>query len=133
MNLHEDISRIKEVMGLNESQEKVIDGIEELLNSKLNDIKSEALESFDLSDIDILNQIESLEKIKVIDFEKNRKISKDKSVPSIRVDLYVIDGSQSYADVIGEIERSIRPFIPNALIFVRDIIDTRDFGAGIDR
>jgi len=133
MNLYEDISRIKEVMGLNESQEKVIDGIEELLNSKLDDIKSDALESFDLSDIDILNQIESLEKIKVIDFEKNQKISKDESVPSIRVDLYVIDGSQSYADVIGEIERSIRPFIPNALIFVRDIIDTRDFGAGIDR
>ena len=133
MNLYEDISRIKEVMGLNESQEKVIDGIEELLNSKLDDIKNEALESFDLSDIDILNQIESLEKIKVIDFEKNRKISKDESVPSIRVDLYVSSGTQWYADVIGELQRSIRPFIPNALIFVRDIIDTRDFGAGIDR
>jgi hypothetical protein len=63
MNLHEDISRIKEVMGLNESKEKVIDGIEELLNSKLYNIKTHALESFDLSDIDILNQIESLEKI----------------------------------------------------------------------
>lgn len=132
MNLYEDISRIKEVMGLNESQEKVIDGIEELLNSKLDDIKSEALESFDLSDIDILNQIESLEKIKVIDFEKNRKISKDKSVPSIRVDLYVSSSSQWYDDVIGELQRSIRPFIPNTLIFVRDIIDTRDFGPGID-
>lgn len=133
MNLYEDISRIKEVMGLNESQEKVIDGIEELLNSKLDDIKSDALESFDLSDIDILNQIESLEKIKVIDFEKNRKISKDESVPSIRVDLFVSSGTQWYADVIGELQRSIRPFIPNALIFVRDIIDTRDFGAGIDQ
>ena len=133
MNLYEDISRIKEVMGLNESQEKVIDGIEELLNSKLDDIKSEASESFDLSDIDILNQIESLEKIKVIDFEKNRKISKDESVPSIRVDLYVSSGVQWYADVIGELQRSIRPFIPNALIFVRDIIDTRDFGPGIDQ
>ena len=133
MNLYEDISRIKEVMGLNESQKKVIDGIEELLNSKLDDIKNEALESFDLSDIDILNQIESLEKIKVIDFEKNRKISKDESVPSIRVDLYVSSGTQWYADVIGELQRSIRPFIPNALIFVRDIIDTRDFGAGIDQ
>ena len=133
MNLYEDISRIKEVMGLNESQEKVIDGIEELLNSKLDDIKSESLESFDLSDIDILNQIESLEKIKVIDFEKNRKISKDESVPSIRVDLYVSSGTQWYTDVIGELQRSIRPFIPNALIFVRDIIDTRDFGAGIDQ
>lgn len=133
MNLYEDISRIKEVMGLNESQEKVIDGIEELLNSKLDDIKSEASESFDLSDIDILNQIESLEKIKVIDFEKNRKISKDESVPSIRVDLYVSSGVQWYADVIGELQRSIRPFIPNALIFVRDIIDTRDFGPDIDQ
>lgn len=133
MNLYEDISRIKEVMGLNESQEKVIDGIEELLNSKLDDIKNEALESFDLSDIDILNQIESLEKIKVIDFEKNRKISKDESVPSIRVDLYVSSGTQWYADVIGELQRSIRPFIPNTLIFVRDIIDTRDFGPGIDQ
>lgn len=132
MNLYEDISRIKEVMGLNESQEKVIDGIEELLNSKLDDIKSDALESFDLSDIDILNQIESLEKIKVIDFEKNRKISKDESVPSIRVDLYVSSGAQWYADVIGELQRSIRPFIPNALIFVRDIIDIRDFELGID-
>ena len=133
MNLYEDISRIKEVMGLNESQEKVIDGIEELLNSKLDDIKSEASESFDLSDIDVLNQIESLEKIKVIDFEKNRKISKDKSVPSIRVDLYVSSSSQWYDDVIGELQRSIRPFIPNALIFVRDIIDTRDFGPDIDQ
>ena len=132
MNLYEDISRIKEVMGLNESQEKVIDGIEELLNSKLDDIKNEALESFDLSDIDILNQIESLEKIKVIDFEKNRKISKDESVPSIRVDLYVSSGTQWYADVIGELQRSIRPFIPNTLIFVRDIIDIRDFELGID-
>jgi|688.fasta_scaffold253228_5 hypothetical protein len=132
MNLHEDISRIKEVMGLNESKEKVIDGIEELLNSKLYNIKTHALESFDLSDIDILNQIDSLEKIKVIDFEKNRKISDDKSVPSIRVDLYVNSGMQWYADVIGELQHSIRPFIPNALIFVRDIIDIRDFGPGID-
>ena len=133
MNLYEDISRIKEVMGLNESQEKVIDGIEELLNSKLDDIKSEASESFDLSDIDVLNQIESLEKIKVIDFEKNRKISKDKSVPSIRVDLYVSSSSQWYDDVIYELQYSIRPFIPNTLIFVRDIIDTRDFGPDIDQ
>lgn len=132
MNLYEDISRIKEVMGLNESKEKIIDGIEELLNSKLDDIKSEASESFDLSDIDVLNQIESLEKIKVIDFEKNRKISKDKSVPSIHVDLYVSSSSQWYDDVIYELQYSIRPFIPNTLIFVRDIIDTRDFGPGID-
>ena len=65
MNLQENISRIQTMMGLNESVIEM--GIQKIIDSALEDLQDQAFE-MGLGEMDELDEINSVDKIKVTNF-----------------------------------------------------------------
>ena len=122
MNLQENISRIQTMMGLNESVIEM--GIQKIIDSALEDLQDQAFE-MGLGEMDELDEINSVDKIKVTNFVKNDD-------PVLYIDLYVNSDREDFDNIIPSMENEVEKYIGNIQIIVGNIIDTRTFGPGID-
>ena len=122
MNLQENISRIQTMMGLNESVIEM--GIQKIIDSALEDLQDQAFE-MGLGEMDELDEINSVDKIKVTNFVKN-------DAPVLYIDLYVNSDREDFDNIIPSMENEVEKYIGNIQIIVGNIIDTRTFGPNID-
>lgn len=110
------------MMGLTES--KMVDGIQRIIDNSLEALREES-EDWGLGEMDELDEIESVDKIKVTNFTRDE-------VPIIYVDLYVNSKRRNFDNIIGNMEYDVSRYIPKSKIFLMNIIDNRTFGPGID-
>lgn len=103
-------------------KEKIIASIQSYIDSEMRDLKEYA-DNGDLSYEETM-QVDSVEKIKVVDVEK-------KAGWVINVRVYT-KGRFTFDDVFYHISHEIRKYIGMNSINEIDIIDTREFGPGID-
>lgn len=122
MKLHENINKIKTMMGITES--KIEDGIQFMIDGVVENLQDESFE-FGLGEMDELDEINSIDKVKVTNFIKDE-------VPVLYVDFYVNSNRRDFDIVIGSIEYEVGKYIPKIQIILDNIIDTRTFGPGID-
>jgi hypothetical protein len=116
------VVRKKSTMGLNES--KIEKFIQKIIDNALKDLR-DSTEEMGLGEMDELNEINSVDKIKVTNVVKDK-------VFVIHVDLYVNTDRDDFDNIINEIEYKVGRFLGNVEIMVDNIIDTRTFGPGID-
>lgn len=121
MKLRENINKIKTMMGITES--KIEDGIQFMIDGVVENLQDESFE-FGLGEMDELNEINSIDKVKVTNFIKDE-------IPVLYVDFYVNSNRRNFDIVIGSIEYEVGKYIPKVQI-IANIIDTRTFGPGID-
>ena len=112
----------KSTMGLNES--KIEKFIQKIIDKSLEDIR-DSTEEMGLGEMDELDEINSVDKIKVTNVVKDK-------VFVIHVDLYVNTNRDDFDNIIYTIEYKVGRFLGNVEIMVDNIIDTRTFGPGID-
>jgi hypothetical protein len=112
----------KSTMGLNES--KIEKFIQKIIDNALKDLR-DSTEEMGLGEMDELDEINSVDKIKVTNVVKDK-------VFVIHVDLYVNTDRDDFDNIIYEIEYKVGRFLGNVEIMVDNIIDTRTFGPGID-
>lgn len=120
--LNEEISRIKNVMGITES--KITNNIQNIVTRSLEKMQDYTFE-MGLGEMDELNEINSVDEIKV------KNIVMDE-VPLLYVDIYVNSDRRDFDNVVSEIEAEVSRYLPKAQIIVDEMIDTRTFGPGID-
>jgi hypothetical protein len=112
----------KSTMGLNES--KIEKFIQKIIDNALEDLR-DSTEEMGLGEMDELDEINSVDKIKVTNVVKDK-------VFVIHVDLYVNTNRDDFDNIIYTIEYKVGRFLGNVEIMVDNIIDTRTFGPGID-
>ena len=113
---------MKSMMGLSESKFEI--GIQKMIDSALQKLQN-STEEMGLGEMDELDEINSVDKIKVTNFVKN-------DVPVLYIDLYVNSDREDFDNIIPSMENEVEKYIGNIQIIVGNIIDTRTFGPGID-
>ena len=122
MNLQEQISRIKEVMGMEDGPDKFMQVIQGTIDRYLNDLRIES-ESWGLGEMYELDELESIENIRLVDYNK--------TLMHFSIVLDVNAKRRAFDNITSGIEYEIRKLIPNAE-FDFKINDVRKFGPGID-
>ena len=115
MNLQENIHRIKEMMGITESN--IEGGLQIIIDSSLQKLQDDTSE-MGLGEMDELNEINSVDEIKITNFVKDK-------VSVLHVDLYVNSDREDFDNIIASMEYELEKYIGNILIIVDNIIDTR--------
>jgi hypothetical protein len=115
MNLQENISRIKKMMGITESN--IEKGIQLIIDSSLQKLQDDTFE-MGLGEMDELDEINSVDEIKITNFVKDK-------VSVLHVDLYVNSDRENFDNIIASMEYELEKYIGNILIIVDNIIDTR--------
>ena len=129
MNLQEEVSRIKEVMGINESSERLARTIQELIDKAFqeymdylnDDDDDEDSGFFDLSTIDFIHRLESLEKVQVDDIEREGDKLK------VYVNIHTNGDYENFGFIAREIEHNLKRFIPNISLVIRKVIRPERF------
>jgi hypothetical protein len=116
------LSTTQEMMGLTESNMER--GLQRMLDGALQKLQN-STEEMGLGEMDELDEINSVDKIKVTNFVKDE-------VPVLYVDLYVNSDRDDFDNIIYTMEYELEKHIGNIQIIVDKIIDTRTFGPGID-
>jgi len=116
------LSTTQEMMGLTESNMER--GLQRMLDGALQKLQN-STEEMGLGEMDELDEINSVDKIKVTNFVKDE-------VPVLYVDLYVNSDRDDFDNIIDIMEYELERHIGNIQIIVNKIIDTRTFGPGID-
>ena len=122
MNLKEQISRIKEVMGMEDGPDKFMQVIQGTIDRYLNDLRIES-ESWGLGEMDELDELESIENIRLVDYNK--------TLMHFSIVLDVNGKRRDFDNIVSGLEYEISKLIPNAE-FDFKINDVRKFGPGID-
>lgn len=122
MSLLTEISRMKSMMGLSES--KFERGLQRMIDSALQKLQNDT-EEMGLGEMDELDEINSVDEIKVTNFVKDK-------TPVLYVDLYVNSDREDFDNIIYTMEYEIEKHIGDIKIIVDNIIDTRTYGLGID-
>jgi hypothetical protein len=110
------------MMGLTESNMER--GLQRMLDGALQKLQN-STEEMGLGEMDELDEINSVDKIKITNFVKDE-------VPVLYVDLYVNSNRDDFDNIIYTMEYELEKHIGNIQIIVNKIIDTRTFGPGID-
>jgi len=107
MNLQENISKIKKMMGIDNTRHTF-------------DIQKLQDDTFEmgLGEMDELDEINSVDEIKITNFVKDK-------VSVLHVDLYVNSDRDDFDNIINTMEYEIEKYIGNVQIIVDKIIDTR--------
>jgi hypothetical protein len=116
------LSTTQEMMGLSESNMER--GLQRMLDGALQKLQN-STEEMGLGEMDELDEINSVDKIKITNFVKDE-------VPVLYVDLYVNSNRDDFDNIIYTMEYELEKHIGNIQIIVNKIIDTRTFGPGID-
>ena len=119
----EKVVRKKSTMELNES--KIENFVQKVIDKSLEELR-DSTEEMGLGEMDELDEINSVDKIKVTNVVKDK-------VFVIHVDLYVNTDREDFDNIIYEIEYKVGRFLGDVEIMVDDIIDNRTFDSGIDR
>ena len=122
MSLLTEITRMKSMMGLSESKFEI--GIQKMIDSALQKLQN-STEEMGLGEMDELDEINSIDEIKVTNFVKDE-------VPVLYVDLYVNSNREDFDNIIATMEYEVEKHMGDIQIIVDKIIDTRTFGPGID-
>jgi hypothetical protein len=121
MNLQEQISRIKEVMGVitEVDDDKLKKFIQKRINKIMAELREES-EDWGLGEMDELDELNSIEKIEV-----------DRIIRFTRMDIYVNifvnSDREDFDNVMSTINYKIQQYIPNSFVQIDDIIDNSDF------
>ena len=116
------LSTTQEMMGLTESNMER--GLQRMLDGALQKLQN-STEEMGLGEMDELDEINSVDKIKITNFVKDE-------VPVLYVDLYVNSNRDDFDNIIYTMEYELEKHIGNIQIIVNKIIDTRTFGPGLD-
>ena len=122
MSLLTEITRMKSIMGLTES--KIDMDIQMIVDGTLQKLQDDTFE-MGLGEMDELNEINSVDKIKVTNFVWDE-------IPVLNIDLYVNSDREDYDNIIAAMEYDIEKYIGNSQIIVDNIIDTRTLDPNID-
>ena len=113
---------MKSIMGLTES--KIDMDIQMIVDGTLQKLQDDTFE-MGLGEMDELNEINSVDKIKVTNFVWDE-------IPVLNIDLYVNSDREDYDNIIAAMEYDIEKYIGNSQIIVDNIIDTRTLDPNID-
>lgn len=122
MSLLTEITRMKSIMGLTES--KIDMDIQMIVDGTLQKLQDDTFE-MGLGEMDELNEINSVDKIKVTNFVWDE-------IPVLNIDLYVNSDREDYDNIIAAMEYDVEKYIGNSQIIVDNIIDTRTLDPNID-
>ena len=122
MSLLTEITRMKSIMGLTES--KIDMDIQMIVDGTLQKLQDDTFE-MGLGEMDELNEINSVDKIKVTNFVWDE-------IPVLNIDLYVNSDREDYDNIIAAMEYDIEKYIGNSQIIVDNIIDTRTLDPNSD-
>lgn len=106
-----------------EQKEKFIQTIQRYIDSEMEELKRNSEEG-ELS-YDESHQVDSIDQIKVVNVER-------KEGWVIDVDLYVSSSALFFEDVLYHMHYQLKKHIGMNSVNERDVIDTREFGPGID-
>ena len=98
--------------------------IQGLINSKLDSLREES-EEWGLGEMDELHEVESVDKIEVVDVVMSGKIK-------VLINIYRTQLRDDFDNITEEIEYRLEDLLPNIELEINDVIDERKFGPGID-
>lgn len=98
--------------------------IQGLINSKLDSLREES-EEWGLGEMDELHEVQSVDKIEVVDVVMSGKIK-------VLINIYRTQLRDDFDNITEEIEYRLEDLLPNIELELNDIIDERKFGPGID-
>lgn len=98
--------------------------IQGLINSKLDSLREES-EEWGLGEMDELHEVQSVDKIEVVDVVMSGKIK-------VLINIYRTQLRDDFDNITDEIEYRLEDLLPNIKLEINDIIDERKFGPGID-
>ena len=98
--------------------------IQGLINSKLDSLREES-EEWGLGEMDELHEVQSVDKIEVVDVVMSGKIK-------VLINIYRTQLRDDFDNITEEIEYRLEDLLPNIELEINDIIDERKFGPGID-
>ena len=98
--------------------------IQGLINSKLDSLREES-EDWGLGEMDELHEVQSVDKIEVVDVVMSGKIK-------VLINIYRTQLRDDFDNITEEIEYRLEDLLPNIELEINDIIDERKFGPGID-
>ena len=98
--------------------------IQGLINSKLDSLREES-EEWGLGEMDELHEVQSVDKIEVVDVVMLGKIK-------VLINIYRTQLRDDFDNITEEIEYRLEDLLPNIELEINDIIDERKFGPGID-
>lgn len=117
MNLQEQLSRMKSMMGIikeNEATELIQDMVDEVLDS----LRKYVEDSDDFEDLETMRVVNSIDKIQVTDFTtKNFE-------PNIHLVIYQNKDISNYDLVLEQMYSKFNTLIPNLLIQIDDVINS---------
>ena len=117
MNLQEQLSRMKSMMGIikeNEATELIQDMVDEVLDS----LRKYVEDSDDFEDLETMRVVNSIDKIQVTDFTtKNFE-------PNIHLVIYQNKDISNYDLVMEQMYSKFNTLIPNLLIQIDDVINS---------
>ena len=117
MNLQEQLSRMKSMMGIikeNEATELIQDMVDEVLDS----LRKYVEDSDDFEDLETMRVVNSIDKIQVTDFTtKNFE-------PNLHLVIYQNKDITNYDLVLEQMYSKFNTLIPNLLIQIDDVINS---------
>jgi hypothetical protein len=118
MKLQEQISKMKSMMGIikeNEKTELIQDMVDEVLDS----LRKYVEDSDNFEDLETIRVVKSIDKIQVTDITTNR------FEYDIHIVIYQNNDITNYDVVIDEMYSKFKDFIPNLLIQIDDVINSK--------
>lgn len=118
MNLQEQLSRMKSMMGIikeNEATELIQDMVDEVLDSLRKYVEN--LDDFE--DLETMRVVNSIDKIQVTDFTTK------KFEPNIHLVIYQNKDITNYDLVLEQMYSKFNTLIPNLLIQIDDVINSK--------
>jgi hypothetical protein len=98
--------------------------IQGLINSKLDSLREES-EEWGMGEMDELHEVQSVDKIEVVDVVMSGKIK-------VLINIYRTQLRDDFDNIRAEIQYRLEDLLPNIELYINDIIDERKFGPGID-
>jgi hypothetical protein len=98
--------------------------IQGLINSKLDSLREES-EEWGMGEMDELHEVQSVDKIEVVDVVMSGKIK-------VLINIYRTQLRDDFDNITEEIEYRLEDLLPNIELEINDVIDERKFGPGID-
>ncbi len=104
--------------------EKTKNLIQGLINSKLDSLREES-EEWGMGEMDELHEVQSVDKIEVVDVVMSGKIK-------VLINIYRTQLRDDFDNITDEIEYRLEDLLPNVELEINDVIDERKFGPEID-
>jgi hypothetical protein len=98
---------------------------QDLIDNELNNLRIMSDEEWGMGEMDELHEVESVDKIEVVDIVMSGKIK-------VLINIYRTQLRDDFDNIRAEIQYRLEDLLPNIELEINDIIDERKFGPGID-